>query len=71
MLFLFVSDGIVDKAINLTSTSVAGGIPAFVGQVIWNGIWGAFYAIFVVVTYHDLPVAKEGVDIEQIAAVFE
>src|SRR5260370_15008238 len=37
----------------------------------WGAAWGAFYAVMVVVTYHDLRVAKEGVDTEQIAAVFE
>jgi hypothetical protein len=44
------------------------------GQVvnlIWSAAWGAFYAVMVVVTYHDLRVAKEGIDTEQIAAVFE
>jgi hypothetical protein len=46
-------------------------VPAFVGYVIWNALWGAFYATFAVVTYHDLRVAKEGVDTAQIAAVFE
>jgi hypothetical protein len=34
-------------------------------------VWGAFYAIFVVVTYHDLRVAKEGVDVHEIASVFD
>ena len=42
-----------------------------IGGLIWNGVWGAFYAIAVVVTYHDLRVAKEGINIEQIAAVFD
>jgi hypothetical protein len=41
------------------------------GTLAWNGVWGAFYAIFGVVTYHDLRVAKEGVDVHQIAAVFD
>jgi hypothetical protein len=41
------------------------------GTLVWNGAWGAFYAIFGVVTYHDLRVAKEGVDTEQIASVFD
>jgi hypothetical protein len=40
-------------------------------SLIWTAIWTAFYAILVVVAYHDLRVAKEGVDTEQIAAVFE
>jgi hypothetical protein len=44
------------------------------GQVvnlIWSAAWSAFYAVMVVVTYHDLRVAREGIDTEQIAAVFE
>jgi hypothetical protein len=53
----------------LTLTSVAGGIPALLRQVIWSGTWGAFYAIFAVVTYHDLRAAKEGLETEHITAV--
>jgi hypothetical protein len=71
MVLLYVSDAIMDGAIDRTLTLAESGIPAFVGHVIWSGIWGAFYAILVVVTYHDLRVAKEGVDIEQIVSVFE
>jgi hypothetical protein len=40
-------------------------------NLIWDAIWTAFFAIVMVVTYHDLRVAREGVDTEQIAAVFE
>ncbi len=40
-------------------------------SLVWSAIWTAFYAIVIAVTYHDLRVAKEGVDTEQIAAVFE
>jgi hypothetical protein len=39
--------------------------------VLWSAVWGAFNAILAVVTYHDLRVAKEGVDTDQIAAVFD
>jgi hypothetical protein len=39
--------------------------------LIWTAVWTAFYAILIAVAYHDLRVAKEGVDTEQIAAVFE
>jgi hypothetical protein len=52
-------------------TAIGGEPLALIGDVLWNGVWGAFYAISVVVTYHDLRVAKEGIDIEQIAAVFD
>jgi hypothetical protein len=37
----------------------------------WNALVTAFYAVFVAVTYHDLRAAKEGVDIHEIAAVFD
>jgi hypothetical protein len=39
--------------------------------LLWSAVWKAFYVILAVVIYHDLRVAKEGVDTEQIAAVFE
>ena len=54
--------------------AMASALSSTLGQVvnlIWSAIWTAFYAIVIVVTYHDLRVAKEGVDTEQIAAVFE
>jgi hypothetical protein len=40
-------------------------------NLLWNAIWTAFFAIVLAVAYHDLRVAKEGIDTEQIAAVFE
>jgi hypothetical protein len=70
MLLWYGSDAIAESVID-PLTSLAGAVPAFVGYVIWNALWGAFYATFAVVTYHDLRVAKEGVDTAQIAAVFE
>jgi hypothetical protein len=70
MLFWYGSDAIVE-GLTEPLTAITGPVPAFVAYLTWNGIWGAFYAIFAVVTYHDLRVAKEGVDTAQIAAVFE
>ncbi|HEY6254879.1 MAG TPA: glycerophosphoryl diester phosphodiesterase membrane domain-containing protein [Xanthobacteraceae bacterium] len=71
MLVLLIADAIANHTIDLTLSSIANGYPALAGHVIWGGIWDAFYAIFAVVTYHDLRVAKEGVDTVEIAAVFE
>jgi hypothetical protein len=76
MTLMYIVDSVVDGAIDqvlsqLAGSLHAGGLPVLAGHVIWNGIWGAFYAILAVVTYHDLRVAREGVDTEQIAAVFE
>jgi hypothetical protein len=41
------------------------------GSLAWSGFLTAFGTVFSVVVYHDLRVAKEGVDTRQIAAVFE
>ena len=36
-----------------------------------NGLWTAFMTVVFLVTYRDLRVVREGIDTEQIAAVFE
>jgi hypothetical protein len=71
MLVLLVASGVASQTITTALTAIGGTPLALVGDVLWNGAWGAFYAIAVVVTYHDLRVAKEGINIEQIAAVFD
>jgi hypothetical protein len=50
---------------------IGGPILALIVFLAWSAIFGAFYAIMVVVIYHDLRVTKEGVDTDQIAAVFD
>jgi hypothetical protein len=52
-------------------SSALGSTVGKIANLIWSAFWTAFYAIMVVVAYHDLRVAKEGVDTEQIAAVFD
>jgi MFS family permease len=71
MLLLFLISAVASSMIGAISAVVGGPILELIASVIWNGIWGAFYAVAAVVTYHDLRVAKEGVDIEQIASVFD
>jgi hypothetical protein len=44
---------------------------SLIGNQIWSGIWGAIGGVVIAVTYHDLRVIKEGVAMEQIAAVFD
>jgi hypothetical protein len=46
-------------------------VVAVVGALMWNGIWTAFTAVTAIVTYHDLRMPKEGIDIEPIAVVFD
>ena len=57
--------------IELVLTALAGPIAGLTGQLIWTGIAGAFAGVVITVTYYDLRVIKEGVDIDQIAAVFD
>lgn len=44
---------------------------AVIATMIWHALVGAYQSIVVAVAYHDLRVAKEGVDIEHIASVFD
>jgi uncharacterized membrane protein len=72
MLLLVIIGGIIVSAILLGVLALAGSaVLEILGNLLWNGVWGAFYATFAVVTYHDLRVAKEGVDVHEIAAVFD
>jgi hypothetical protein len=65
---LVVGDAIVEA---LAEIAGAGGVAAAIGQVTVDAIWGAVDVVLVIAAYHDLRVAKEGVDTAQIAAVFE
>lgn len=71
LLLVLFAAGIVSAVIGAVLGLTGSTVVVTLGTLIWNGVWGAFYAIFVVVTYHDLRVAKEGIDIHQIAAVFD
>jgi hypothetical protein len=65
---LVIGDAIVEA---LAEIAGAGGVAAAIGQVLVDAIWGAVDVVLVIAAYHDLRVAKEGVDTAQIAAVFE
>lgn len=71
ILLLNIGTVIESKVTDLAFSAIGGGIPALISFLVINAIWEAFFAIFVVVTYYELRVAKEGIDIEQIASVFD
>jgi hypothetical protein len=71
ILVLYLVSAIVGYILTSVLTAVGGTVLAVIATLLWNGVWGAFFAIFVVVTYYELRVAKEGIDIEQIASVFD
>jgi MFS family permease len=70
LLAMLVS-GILQSVLIGLAGIIGGPILALIVFLAWSAIFGAFYAIMVVVIYHDLRVTKEGVDTDQIAAVFD
>jgi hypothetical protein len=38
---------------------------------VWGAAWGAYWNAALVMIYHDLRMAKEGVDPQEVAAVFD
>jgi uncharacterized membrane protein len=71
ILLLFIINIIVSQVIEMVVLSVGSDILSILGRLLWGALFGAYYAIAAVMTYHDLRVAKEGIDIEQIASVFD
>ncbi len=71
LILLMIIGAVVGGLVELGLVALGGDIVALIGKLIINAIWAAFSSVVVAVTYHDLRVAKEGIDIEQIAAVFD
>ncbi len=64
-------DALVGQAIEIALTPIVGTGFVPIGGLVGDATWTAFSAIVGVVAYHDLRVAKEGVDTDRIAAVFD
>jgi len=62
---------VISPLLELALSAIGGETLALVGNLIWAAIASAFSAVVIALTYYDLRVAKEGTDIEQIAAVFD
>ncbi len=71
ILLLYLLIGFIGQLVILAITALGGAVIGHIGNVIWTMVWMAFASIFVVVTYYELRSAKEGIDIEQIASVFD
>lgn len=71
----FIGNAILGAALGafLISNPAGSLLPAATQTIglIGNGLWTAFITVVFLVTYRDLRVAREGIDTEQIAAVFE
>jgi hypothetical protein len=61
----------VSAVIRGITLAPGGSLVGVAADFIWLTVAGAFNAVIAVVVYHDLRVIKEGIDVDQIAAVFD
>jgi hypothetical protein len=70
MLLLWIATLVVITVLGALLFSL-GAIALAIGKFLWTTVWAAYYNSVLIMIYHDLRVAKEGVDVEQIASVFD
>jgi hypothetical protein len=70
IILLLIVSAIGSKLIPLI-LAPAGLVVMALGTVIWTAIWAAYWNCILIMIYHDLRVAKEGIDTHQIASVFD
>jgi hypothetical protein len=68
---LFIAGLVVDMLIAAALEHPATLVAFEVVTFLWTALAGAYQAVLVTIIYHDLRVAKEGIDIEQLASVFD
>jgi hypothetical protein len=70
LLLLGVINAVGGKLIEVI-LGLAGDWLSSIGSLIWFVAWNAYWNCVLIMIYHDLRVAKEGIDTEQIASVFD
>jgi hypothetical protein len=70
LLLLGIINAVGSKLIEVI-LGLAGDWLSSIGSLVWFVAWNAYWNCVLVMIYHDLRVAKEGVDTEQIASVFD
>jgi hypothetical protein len=71
LLLLQIINLVVGSVLRLGLLALTGPVLAVTGLLVWGALMGAYSALIAVVSYRDLRVAKEGIDTEQIASVFD
>jgi hypothetical protein len=71
LILIGLLSGIGGAVIATVLTIVGGAKAMLIGRFLWQAIMGAFGAVVVAVIYHDLRAAREGIDVERMAAVFD
>jgi hypothetical protein len=71
IVLLLILLSLLNPLLQLVLTAAGGETLATIGTAIWTAIGASFSSVIIAVTYYELRAAKEGIDIEQIAAVFD
>ena len=71
LLLVGIIGAICSAVISAILGVVGGTLVLGIGRFIWQAVFGAFTAVLTAVIYHDLRAAKEGIDVERMAAVFD
>ena len=66
-----IASGVISAVLNSVLGMTGSSGLVISGTLAWTALAGAFAAVFAIVTYHDLRVAKEGVNTRHIVAVFD
>ena len=69
-LLIWIVSVIVASLLGLIASQL-GTVANMFANFFWTACWAAYFNSVLVMVYHDLRVAKEGVDVNQIAAVFD
>jgi hypothetical protein len=71
LFLLLLALSLINPLVQLVLNATVGATAAAIGNGVWTAIGSAFSSVVMAVTYYDLRVAKEGIDIDQIASVFD
>lgn len=62
---------VIDEVLEAVVMESVGRPGRLIVSLIWSTVWAAFFSIVIVVTYAELRRAKEGISVDEIAAVFD
>ena len=69
-LLIWIASIVIQSLLGLALRQV-GWVADVLVTFLWTSAWMAYFNSVLVMIYHDLRVTKEGVDVHQIAAVFD
>ena len=70
-ILITICSAVIGPVIRVLFAAVGGVMVGLTAYIIWSILYTAYYLIVATVMYNDLRVAKEGIDTDGIAAVFD